>query len=94
MTPSPPARLQLRADNVVWREVEDELLVLELTTTTYLTLNGSAKLLWLMLADGSTADEMTGVLIDLYGIPVAQARSDAESFVSELAERDLLDNQG
>ena len=49
MTFGPDERLYVKADDVVLREAGDELVILELTTTTYLTLNGSAKQLWLGL---------------------------------------------
>ena len=61
-----------------------------MTTTTYLTLNGSAKQLWLGLLDGATVEELVGTLSGQFGISPEQARADTESFVSALTERALL----
>jgi hypothetical protein len=84
-------KLHLKVDEVVWREVEEELIVLELSSTTYLSLNGSAKQLWLRLADGATSEELATMLTDLYQISPEQARTDAESFLSNLTDRKLID---
>ncbi len=80
----------LRVDEVVWREVGDDLVVLELSTSTYLTLNGSAKQLWIGLAEGATVPGLVDRLTSLYGISDEQALTDTEVFLAALAERKLL----
>jgi hypothetical protein len=90
MSYSPEDRLQLKVDDVVWRVVGDELVVLELSTSTYLTLNGTAKLLWETIASETTFGHLTGVLIATYGIATDHAQRDAEAFVAELVSRGLL----
>lgn len=86
----PEGRLRLKVDDVVWREVGDELVVLELSTSTYLTLNGTAKRLWEALATGASVSELVEILCRRYRIPVEQASSDVESFMAVLADRDLI----
>ena len=90
MTFSSDQKLQLKADDVVWREIGDELVVLELSTSTYLTLNGTARYLWESLTDATTIDGLSEILVEHYQISADQARSDAESFVSALADRELI----
>ncbi|MGA3146703.1 MAG: PqqD family protein [Acidimicrobiales bacterium] len=90
MAISPDENLQLKVDDLVWREVGDELVVLELSTSTYLTLNGTARYLWESLADATTVDGLVQTLVDRYQIPAAQARSDTEAFLSALTDRELL----
>lgn len=94
MNDSSEEKLLLNVDNVVWREVGDELVVLELTTSTYLTLNGTAKLIWEKLATGSTIDALTQALVNNYQISTDKARSDTESFVAALFDRELLVHEG
>lgn len=86
----PEDRPQLRADDVVWREVGDELVVLELSTSTYLTLNGTARHLWEGLAIGASVSELVDVLCSRYSISTEQANSDVKSFMTALAERELI----
>ena len=82
--------MQLNADEVVWREVGDELVVLELSSSTYLTLNGTAKQIWEGLADGATREALVEGLVARYGIGEDRARGDVDSFIAELSDRDLL----
>jgi hypothetical protein len=81
---------RLRVDEVVWREVGEDLVVLELGSSTYLTLNGSAKQLWIGLADGGGVPELVARLVDVYGISEDQAATDTGAFLAALAERKLL----
>ena len=90
MTDDSRRRIQLKVDDVVWREVEDDLVILELSTSTYVTLNGSAKFLWEILVLGSTLDELVLSLVGRYSISPEQAKFDVESFVSALDERELI----
>ena len=90
MTYSPEEKLQLKIDDVVWREVEGELVVLELSTSLYLTLNGTAKLLWEALSGGATTGALVEVLTREYDIGEDQAMSDVEVFLQTLTERNLL----
>jgi hypothetical protein len=94
MSYPPDEKLQIDADAVVWRDVGDEVVVLELSTSTYLTLNGTAKQIWDSLASGATLSALADGLVDRYGITLEQAQVDAESFVSALADRGLLVNDG
>ena len=83
-------RMTLKMDDLTWREVHDELLVLDMATATYLTLNGSAKVLWQRLADGATVNELVGALIDRYRITPERAESDVRDFLEVLEERSFL----
>lgn len=90
MTYQPEEKVQLRVDDVVWRGVGDEIVILELSTSTYLTLNGTATHLWDGLVDGSTMAELAEILTMRYRITVDQARADVEAFVAALSDRNLL----
>jgi hypothetical protein len=90
VTYPPEEKLQLKVDDVVWRDAEDELVVLELSTSVYLTLNGTAKLLWEALSGGATTETLVETLIREYEIDSEQARADVEGFLAVLTERNLL----
>ena len=85
--------VRLRVDDVAWRDVGDELIILELSTSTYLTLNGSAKKLWLGLVSGASTDMLVDMLVSTYGISSEQAESDTEAFVAALVERKLVESE-
>jgi hypothetical protein len=92
MTQAAGGTYQINHDDVVWRTAErdDEIVVLELSTATYLTLNGSAKVLWETLADGATTETMTAALVDRFAIPSDRAETDVSGFLSAVIERGLV----
>lgn len=90
MTTDSGQKLMLNVDDLAWREVGDELVVLEVATTMYLTLNGSAKALWELLVDGATTSELSAALQERYGIDAERADSDVAQFLAVLRERSLL----
>lgn len=83
-------RFVVRSADVEWRQIDDEVVMLDARQGTYLALNGSAALLWTALAAGASREELAGVLVETYGIGTRQATEDADEFISSLAERGLL----
>jgi len=75
---------------VAWREVDDEVVLLDLRTSMYWSLNGSGSLLWVALADGATPEELSLRLTAEYGLDPATARHDADRFLESCLEQDLL----
>lgn len=82
--------LRLRTDDLTWREVGDELLVLKLSTGTYLTLNAVGKELWSKLEDGATGTQLAEGLVERYGISSEQAAEDVASFIGDMTSSGLL----
>jgi len=82
--------LTLRADDLYWREIDDEIVVLEGRRSAYLSVNSSGALLWRMLARGATRDELIAALVTTYGIDAAGAAADADRFVEDMRAASLL----
>jgi coenzyme PQQ synthesis protein D (PqqD) len=87
-------KLHLKMDDVVWRDVGDELVVLELSTSTYLTLNGTAKDLWECVAGTTTVTALVEMLVERYEVTPELAGADVAAFLASLEERSLLDHDG
>jgi hypothetical protein len=81
---------RLNSDEVMWRVLGDELVVLEISTSTYLTLNGTAKVLWELLVDANSVSELVVHLVNRYQVTAGQATSDVTGFINTLLERGLL----
>ncbi len=81
---------RLRDRDLVWREVGDEVIILDTRASIYASVNESGRVLWLRLAEGATLDDLAGELQREYGLDAADAKRDAEAFVTSLRERDLL----
>jgi len=82
--------LRRRDDGVVWRELEGEVVLLDLRSSMYFTLNSTGKLLWDVLAQPATAQSLAASIVDAYGVSDAQAASDVEAFLGALAAHDLV----
>ena len=82
--------LRLRADDLEWREIDSDIVVLDGRDATYLTLNGSGALLWRMLAASATRDELVDALLEAYDVEESTAEADTDAFLSSLSEQGLL----
>lgn len=82
--------LKLRDGRIAWKEVDGEVLLLDVATSTYFSMNGSASVLWHQLADGTTEVGLVRTLVDEYGIDADQARADVAAFLADCSARGLL----
>jgi hypothetical protein len=87
---APGQRLKLDGERAVWREVGDEVVVLDVQTATYLSINGSGGTLWKKLDSGATPVELVAELVSGYAISEARAAHDVGDFLHALKERSLL----
>lgn len=84
-------RLRLRADALSWREIDGEVVAVDIPTSTYLSANSSGALLWTMLSKGATQEELASTLVEAFDIDEERAQADARAFVDALAARGLLE---
>jgi hypothetical protein len=82
--------LRLSDADIVWRSVENEIVILHRGDWQYLTVNEAGALLWARLAQGTTRDELASLLGAEYGIDESRARDDVDAFLELLAESGLL----
>lgn len=82
--------MRMRSDGVTWQEIDGELVLLDLTTSAYLTTNAAGTLLAKALVDGAERDELVSALVDEYGIDSGRAGTDVDDFIAQLRHRDLL----
>jgi hypothetical protein len=85
------AEVKLRADALEWREVEGEIVALDLESATYFSVNPSGAAMWPALVDGTTREQLVARLVDTFDIDEATAARDVESFLTALAERRVLE---
>lgn len=84
-------RLCLRAGALEWREVEDEIVALDLRTSTYLGVNKTGAAVWPALVEGTTHEQLVASLEDRFGLDRARAEEDLDGFLDTLREHDLLE---
>lgn len=84
-------QLELHEPSIAWQEVDQEIVILQLETSMYLSLEGSARLLWHKVVEGATPRDLACVLVDEYGIALAQAERDVQDFVDALRRESLVE---
>lgn len=82
--------LRLRAEDLVWQEVDDEIVVLDKKTSSYLGLNASGSHLWRLLEAGASVATLRASLQAKFALTLERAAEDTESFVQTLRARGLL----
>lgn len=84
-------RYRLRAEGLSWRRIEQEVVAVDVPSSTYLSANDSGTLLWQALGEGATRDELAAVLVDRFGLEAERAGADVDAFLAQLREQGLLD---
>jgi hypothetical protein len=82
--------MKLRSDDLEWKQIDDEIIALDGRRAEYLGVDGAGVALWRALDDGADRNELASTLTRRYGIPPAQAMTDVEAFLTDLADRKLL----
>ncbi len=84
-------RLRLRDDAVRWREIDREIVAVDLGRSDYVSTNQSGVLLWRRLAEGTTREQLVEELVSAFGIDRERASEDVGRFLDELDARNLLE---
>lgn len=82
--------LKLRAEGLEFREIEGEIVALDLETSSYIGVNQTGGSLWALLQEGTDEATLVQHLISTFGIDESVARKDVRLFVSDLQSRGLL----
>lgn len=82
------------SDQVEWRAVDDEVIILDLRTQLYLNLNDSGAVLWKGVNDEAGFGELVSRLRARFDVDVDQASADVRSFLDDLVEHGLVTVDG
>jgi hypothetical protein len=85
-------RYRLREEGVSWRRIDDEVVAVDVATSTYLAANDSGTVLWQTLAGGATRDELVTALAERFGLDAEQAGADVDAFLAQLEAQGLLED--
>jgi hypothetical protein len=89
--PSSSAAVRLRRGSVEWREVEGEVVAVDLRTSEYLAINRTGAALWRELAAGATPAELARRLVARFDVEPSAAGRDVADFLAFLEQRGLLE---
>jgi hypothetical protein len=82
--------LRIRESDLTWREVDGEVVALDLVSSTYFTTNGSGAVLWHRLVGGATHRDLVRALVERYGIDEDRAAADVDGFLDVLRSNGFL----
>jgi Coenzyme PQQ synthesis protein D (PqqD) len=81
---------RLRTDELSWRQIDDEIVVLDADRAEYLAINGAGARLWPALVEGASLEQLADLLVDTYEIDSERATADASQFVATLSDQGLI----
>jgi len=83
-------RFRLR-DAVDWRDVQGDVVALDVRRAVYLATNDAGAVLWTRLSEGATRRQLVAALLDQFDVVPAAAEADVDSFLRRLEELDLVE---
>jgi hypothetical protein len=83
--------IRLRGENVEWREVDGEVVALDVRASTYFVVNHTGAAIWPRLVAGATHAELVTEIRDRYCVADEDAARHVDEFLESLREKDLLE---
>ena len=84
--------MRLRREGLHWTRSGERLVVLDLRGSEYFALNGSGSFLWERLAERElSAGELSGLLVERFGVSPESAGRDVDTFVETLSVHELIE---
>ena len=77
-------------ENVLFQEVEDEMVLLDLGSGQYFGLNEVGARIWSLFQEGLTVGAVLGALLKEYDVSEEQIRSDLQQFLDHLMTLSLV----
>jgi Coenzyme PQQ synthesis protein D (PqqD) len=82
--------LRLRTDDLLWRSLGHEVVVLDLRTSKYFTANVTAGVLLDRLKGGAERDDLVRAVQDRFDVDADTAAGDVDGFITSLRDRGFL----
>jgi hypothetical protein len=83
-------KLGLRSQDLTWNQIDDEIVILDGRQAVYLAITGSGALLWRMLAESATREELVQAVLRAYDVAEQRAADDTDAFLDALRAQELL----
>jgi hypothetical protein len=78
------------SDDVVFRDLAGEAVILNLATGTYFGLDEVGTRIWHVLAEHGSQDKVVEVLLGEYEVEEGQLRTDVEQLIQQLSDKGLV----
>jgi Coenzyme PQQ synthesis protein D (PqqD) len=85
--------LRLREQGLNWREIDGELVAVDVPSSMYLTANPAGAMLWHALSAGATREELVEQVATTFEIERERAEKDVDAYLADLEQRGLLEHE-
>lgn len=78
------------SEDITWRDVESELIVLDLPTGEYYTFNEIGRLTWNLIIDNNTIGSILKTISNEYDMSFENIKKDVNTFITGLLKNNLI----
>lgn len=75
---------------MIWRLLDDNVVIVSPGVGKVRVLNGMATVIWQLMAEGKSIDEIQEYLIAHYEVTIEQTQEDLQLFFTDLKDRGLI----
>jgi len=83
--------VRARSEQVMWREIGGQIVILDLRSSSYLRSNRSGACLWECLQNECDQTDLVNILQENFDVEPGKAEHDVAEFLVKLSEVDLLE---
>jgi hypothetical protein len=83
-------RVEILDSDVVWRDLDGEVVILNLATGNYYGLEGAANAMWQLLVEHGSTEKVIEIMTREYDVDVARLQQDLDALVQDLVRRSIL----
>ena len=77
-------------DGLMWRDIDREVIILDIENDSYYSLNETGTLVWKMLEKGINVEGIFAALAKEYALSLKNAEKDVNSIIEKLKEEKLI----
>lgn len=78
------------SEEYVWKEVGDRVVVLNLDSGRYYSLNSTGSLIWRALMEGLSIDQIGGRVCEMFDVDKKAAQNDAGEMIRQFLSRKMI----
>jgi hypothetical protein len=78
------------SDNIAWRNINEEVVILNLKSGEYFTLNDVGQVIWLAITDKNNIEEIRQKVVDNFDVSPENAAKDIDKFLTGMLNEGLL----
>ena len=82
----------VRAEDIIWREIDDEIVIIRDDGLKVHVLNKTAARIWEMCNGDIGPDEIADTLCERYDVSLEQASTDVRNIMAKMVEKGILES--